>query len=165
MLPEAQNSPSFGFQMLSCFAVARHVLVELGTPPIGVRFGLRRVLRAAVPEAAVHEDRDLCLGEDDIDRATGHAGHRDVHSVAHSRGVQEPSDRDLRRSVSGALTAHAGGDGGGGRDSSIRHGGIVPALTRGLCGVACYRGMSCSIEAELTQPPDTTTTLSRPVGS
>lgn len=76
VLPEAQHRPALRHQVCGRFAVAGDVAVELVAPPFGIGFGVGGVFGAAVPEAAVEEDRDLGPGKGDVDRATGKSGTR-----------------------------------------------------------------------------------------
>jgi hypothetical protein len=85
------------------------------------------VLRAAVPEAAVHEDRDASGAEDDVDGAPPHARNGDVDSVPQAGSMEKLAYRDFWPRVAGTLTTHTCG-GSGGRWGDSRHRGIVPAV-------------------------------------
>lgn len=113
MLPEAEDCPSLCFEVLSRLMVPGHVFVELGPPPLRVRLGMRGMLGAAMPEAAIHEDSDFGSREGDVDRAAGHAWYGQVHSIPHACCVQEAANGHLRSGVARTLATHAGGDTGG----------------------------------------------------
>ncbi len=67
VLPYALNDPSRVTQRSGGLGVSRLVGCNLVGPPQRVRLRLAGVFGAAVPEAAVNEDGDLCLGKDDVD--------------------------------------------------------------------------------------------------
>ena len=66
MLPDAQNAPTVRSQCSRDELVPRMVRLEFLPPEGCVVLGLRRVLRTAMPETAVHEDRKAKLGENEI---------------------------------------------------------------------------------------------------
>jgi hypothetical protein len=66
MTPEAQYQPSSIGQHLVVAPITCDVRRDLGAPPFGVRFRFRGVQGAPVPEAAVDEDRDSQVREDDV---------------------------------------------------------------------------------------------------
>ena len=61
--PEAQDRPTRGPQRISLFPITSDVAVELRRPVIPVDTRSATVIRTAVPEAAINEDRDLSLRE------------------------------------------------------------------------------------------------------
>lgn len=82
MLPEAQNSPAQGAQVLRSLAISQHVALQLRPPPISMLLRAGRMARAAVPEASVKEDGDLLSGKGNVDASARQARHRDVDSIA-----------------------------------------------------------------------------------
>jgi len=66
VVPKSEDCPTSQFQFSISVAVATLICQNFLSPPLGVCFGPSAVLRAAVPEAAVDEDRDLGLQEGDI---------------------------------------------------------------------------------------------------
>ena len=59
VLPDAEDAPAAGAEGAGHEAVAGAIGGELFEPEGGVGFGLRGVERAAVPKAAVEEDRAI----------------------------------------------------------------------------------------------------------
>lgn len=57
MLPYAKYPPAGVLYSLGLTLIALPVLHQLGQPVPLVGLGIRRVLRAAVPEATIYEDR------------------------------------------------------------------------------------------------------------
>jgi hypothetical protein len=66
MLPNAQDAPASAPQGLVHQPVARAVPLKFFPPEGPVVFGLGRVPGAAVPEAAVHKDRQADLGKNEV---------------------------------------------------------------------------------------------------
>ena len=66
MLPHAQHPPTALPERADNESVAGFVPGELRFPERPVAGGMRRVLRAAMPEAAVHEHRKTVLAENKI---------------------------------------------------------------------------------------------------
>jgi hypothetical protein len=73
MLPNADYQPSSLSQYLRLFGVPLAIAGELRLPIAGVRARDMPVLGAAVPEARIHENRDLSPGEDDVRADRSHA--------------------------------------------------------------------------------------------
>jgi len=59
VLPEAQDAPAAGAESAGDKTVAGLVAGDLFSPELGVLLGLGGVERAAMPEAAVHEDGEF----------------------------------------------------------------------------------------------------------
>jgi hypothetical protein len=64
--PEAQDQPPSIRQRFIVAPIACDVRRDLGAPPFGVPLRLRGVQGTPVPEAAVDEDRDSQILEDDV---------------------------------------------------------------------------------------------------
>jgi hypothetical protein len=60
----------------------------------------------------VDVDRDVCLGERDVELSSRHARHWPADPVSLPVAVQEPSQRQLRTRIGTRLLAHPGGDTG-----------------------------------------------------
>jgi hypothetical protein len=73
MVPNADYEPSSLSQCLRLRGVALAIAGELGFPIAGVRMRDMPVLGAAVPEAGIHENRDLSPGEDNVRADRSHA--------------------------------------------------------------------------------------------
>lgn len=66
VFPGANYRPTGGRQAPVSIAVARDVAGDLRRPVVGVRPGLGPMLRAAVPVAAIDEDRDPRASEHEV---------------------------------------------------------------------------------------------------
>jgi hypothetical protein len=64
--PRANHDPTIFLKTPIGVDVTLPVRQDLRTPEVSVRLGPRRVLRAAMPEAAVDEDRDAEPNERDV---------------------------------------------------------------------------------------------------
>jgi hypothetical protein len=62
MFPNPQHAPAEGAERAGDEAVAGAVELDRVAPEGGVGFGLRGVLRASVPEAAIDEEGELAAG-------------------------------------------------------------------------------------------------------
>lgn len=71
MLPDPDDPPSGQRQQRVGFLVTYYVPLKLGSPIVGIGLGNRTVLWAAMPKAAVDEDRNSRWAEDDV-RLTAH---------------------------------------------------------------------------------------------
>lgn len=114
VLPDAQHGPSGGRQCCVGGAVAFDVPAELGRPVPLVSRGLATMLRADVPEAAVHEDRDLACGEHDVWPGLGAVGQAKemVLSVPVPESVQGAAQGDFWFGVRPAIGLHVAGPAG-----------------------------------------------------
>ena len=66
MLPDADHPPSKLAQLAACAPISLSVRLDLVDPELPVCAGMDAVLRTAVPETAIDEDRDLMTGKNDI---------------------------------------------------------------------------------------------------
>ena len=66
MFPHPHDCPTGVTQCFVCCSISRAVAFDLLPPPLCVRLRPRRVNRAAVPETAVHEDRDPCARKQNV---------------------------------------------------------------------------------------------------
>lgn len=101
MLPNSHHNPAGRTERRVVASITGNVRVELGTPPIGVRFWSYRMLRAAVPETAIDENNDPRPSQCDV-RASRDISH--VHSVPKPSAVQLMPKCQLR---SGPLSSEA----------------------------------------------------------
>lgn len=70
MLPDSDHLPSEFAQLAVCALISPSVRLDLVDPELPVCVRADSVLRAAVPETAIDEDRNFLAGENDI-RGTG----------------------------------------------------------------------------------------------
>lgn len=112
VLPNSQHQPSLGLKGRVVAGVTRTVQRKLVSPPSSV--GPRRdgVIRAAMPEAAVHLDSNAGLGENDIGPAREPAY---VHPVAQASAVEFSPEGKFRSSASRPQPRHEACDLGRGR--------------------------------------------------
>ena len=84
---------------------------NLSVPPLRVVLGKRRMLRAAVPEASVHEHRDFAAWKYQIGPSANTFDRRPIHEVPESASMQLASKCDFGFGVAPTLSAHpsAGG--------------------------------------------------------
>jgi hypothetical protein len=80
VFPEAEDRPSFAFQLLLYAAVTLNVTADLLAPEIAIALGHYTVLGASVPEAAVYEHRNLCGFENQV-RSTDDTG---AEAISHA---------------------------------------------------------------------------------
>lgn len=75
VLPEPQNRPTRAAESLSVRSITDAIPLKLRTPVRGIGHGRHRVLRTAVPKAAINKDRDPQSREDNVhmDEAVGDA--------------------------------------------------------------------------------------------
>lgn len=66
VLPETNDAPPGRFQFYGLPSVSGHVRSQSLAPVLGPGAGADVVLRAAVPEAAIDEDRDARAGEQEV---------------------------------------------------------------------------------------------------
>lgn len=69
MFPYSQHAPPFCAQYAIDLPVSRFVRLQLGYPEPFVALGLNTMLRATVPEAAIHEHGQLLLGKGKVGTA------------------------------------------------------------------------------------------------
>ena len=121
VLPDPDHRPAEIFQMSVGRPVALLVPSKLVRLPELVVRRVRRVDRAHVPEAAVHEDGDLRAREDDVCSASRRLGKGALDAEPSTTGVQRPAQRGLRSGISASLTAHASTCLGGRRQPAVGH--------------------------------------------
>ena len=80
VLPDPQDPPPGGTQCGVSVTVPGTVQVDLPAPPFGVRLRRHVVVRAAVPEAPVDEDREPGAGEGDVDGSSAVSWNLDLHT-------------------------------------------------------------------------------------
>lgn len=107
MLPEPHHGPA-GFPEPTCrIHVAFSVPGDFGPPVVRIRLRFDVVLRAAVPEATIDEDRDACAREHDVGSTTPIGDICGmVDAVTQSGGVQPATDRQLDRGVLALVRPH-----------------------------------------------------------
>lgn len=66
MLPKSQNAPPHLSEHLTLDQISLNIVPQLAGPELRARARPDVVVRAAVPEAAIHEDDCSVAGEDDI---------------------------------------------------------------------------------------------------
>lgn len=131
VLPHAQHEPAFLREPFVSVEVTRVVDTELGAPPLRVRRGPRSMLRASVPEAAVHEHRHSGAREGDVDAPAGTPRDGVRHSVPVSGGVKQSSHSKLGNVVPALERAHPTRDlstGGAGVRRHVERRDHVPIL-------------------------------------
>lgn len=108
VFPDPDHGPASRAEEFVRCDVATTVGFDFLHPPFAVVLRERLVLRAAMPEAAVHEHRNVCTGKDDVGAATldvGEWGEVDAEAQAHTvKGA--PKDR-FGLGVGSALEFHA----------------------------------------------------------
>lgn len=107
VFPDADWGPAGCSQAGVGVGVAGSVAGDLGLPVLGVATGFRAVLGAAVPEAAVHEDRHPQTREHHVGLAAYLGQWPAVHEVAQATPVQCRADESFRSCVARALLRHA----------------------------------------------------------
>lgn len=95
MLPKPKNTPSALFQALGHLGIAGLISRNFGVPELLPRLRPAKVLRAAVPEAAIDENGDLLRPEDEI-RAHGFPDGRFAGARVANRDLPAPSGDALR---------------------------------------------------------------------
>jgi hypothetical protein len=99
VLPYPDDSPAQIGQTSIGVTVALKVGLDLRPPPLGVIFRPSPVGWAAMPEAAVDEDRNPLSGKDNIDRPTATLKQPNVHPKPEPAPVQGGAQRQLQRVV------------------------------------------------------------------
>jgi len=91
-------------------AITCSIALDLRDPVVGIRARCVAMGRAAVPEAAIDEDRNSMTGEDDIrpDRPTLGQTQRKIDSKAQAAGMKCASERPLGTSIAPAVAPHHG---------------------------------------------------------
>lgn len=99
VLPDPDDQPSSRCEALVGVAITEPIGLDFLAPIALVRLWPSRVLRAPVPEASIHEDRDVRGTEDYVRTATSIREDRAVHTEAQSSSVQLASQSELRLGV------------------------------------------------------------------
>src|SRR5262245_36021597 len=95
MLPDADWLPTMRAELFVSVGVTRPVALDLPAPPVRVRPRFAAVIRAPVPEAAVHEDRDAGRPEHKV-RPAPYLGYRpSIQHVAETERVDGRPDRQF----------------------------------------------------------------------
>lgn len=90
MLPDTDDQPPRVAQPRVRVTIALDVPIELVDPPLAVRSRRRPVIRTAVPEAAVDEDRYTRSDENQIGTAAKPGQDPVVHAVTPATRPQSP---------------------------------------------------------------------------
>mgnify|MGYP001227613457 CR=1 FL=1 len=128
MLPDPDDLPTVVVENPVGFLVTFHVPLDLGLPEVGVGPRSDVMLRTAVPEASVDEDRDPCCAEDEV-RCPAEILYRSgIDSEAEAEPVHKRPDPQLRGCVASSVPLHGlscslGGSPGGCRVGSVLRGG------------------------------------------
>ena len=97
VLPAPDDDPAGGIESQVDLLVALAVSLQLRRPVRLVALRCRPVQRAAVSEAAIEEDGESCLSEDDV-RSHPDGGRRDgkVHAEPQTASMEGRTERPLR---------------------------------------------------------------------
>lgn len=107
VFPHADDLPAGVTQALVSVHVALLVAVDFRRPELCVRSSsLPVVLRTAVPETPVHEDRDFDPGKHQVSCSSNRRQRARGHSVAQTEGVHRRPQRELRTSIPTTVRAH-----------------------------------------------------------
>lgn len=108
VLPYADRRPTLGSESRLDLSVSLHVSCELGLPVGAVHPRHVRVLRAAVPEAAVDEDGETRAGEGDVNsyRPPARDSDRIVAAEAEPGAVKGRAESELGPSVPLSVALH-----------------------------------------------------------
>jgi hypothetical protein len=103
VLPESENRPSGDAQVPVGLAVTLHVAREFLRPPSSVARRRGLVVRTAVPEATLDEDRDMSPRERDVGPSPRHAGQRPVNAVPIAQRVKTATEDEFWMRVTSCL--------------------------------------------------------------
>jgi hypothetical protein len=106
VLPEAQDLPACICQQGRGLNVPGNISLYFELPPFSVGDWHVRMLRTAVPEAAIDEDGDPESGKSNVNGSARSTGDLHTHPVAKALEVQEASHSHFRRSVPPAQCRH-----------------------------------------------------------
>lgn len=107
MLPNADADPSVSGESMVSLTVSRAVPEDLRSPPGLVVLRPGRVQWATMPEAPVHEHRDLGRPKDNIGSATQLVQWSHIYRVANPKTVDEGTQGHLRLGVTTTHPTHA----------------------------------------------------------
>lgn len=121
-LEHLEHSPPGAFQLRAFASVAAAIRPELRLPELAVRSRqAQSTRRAAVPEAAMNEDRDPSADECHVSTSATDAT---IHAIATiSRRSECGAELQLRGGVLRSIRAHRCADSVGGRRWHLTHGG------------------------------------------
>lgn len=129
VFPDSDDLPASFSEAAICVGVARLVSLDLSNPEVGVLLRGSMMLRAAMPEASVKEDRDLGPSENDVCGTTDLRHWAQPYAVAHAQSMQGRAERKLWPCVTALIATHHIADGEGGcpgvRVLGARHGSLV----------------------------------------
>ncbi|GAA3709822.1 hypothetical protein GCM10022238_26010 [Gordonia hankookensis] len=106
MLPEAQDMPVPVRKICVSSSVSSHIVVQLLSPPLGVRSWACCVFGASVPEAAIDEDDELEAAPYDVSLGTQIRLWLHVNPEPHTPGVEPAAHAQLGRGIATSLFAH-----------------------------------------------------------
>ncbi len=106
VLPEAEDRPSRFPQGSVRVPVPRDIGGDLLGPERLVRRGRRVVLRAAVPEAPVDEDRDPWPAENQVGRAPQARQRPRIHAVSQAESMDRRAQPELRSRIPAPVRLH-----------------------------------------------------------
>ncbi len=112
MFPDLNYQPTFFFEPLESFGVSRSITFNLWNPIIGIGFWCRIVFWASVPEAAIDENGDLCLREDNVRPSIPILDWPSVNSIAKSARMQMSAHNEFRLCVPTFVPNHRITNGG-----------------------------------------------------
>lgn len=106
MLPESEHEPTVVRQQTVRIGVTPAVPGDLLIPEGSVRLREGRMLRAAVPEAAVDEDGYVCTREQDVTAPSSVHRNQCVNPIAKSTPFKDAPDGDYESRVPPAFRSH-----------------------------------------------------------
>lgn len=105
VFPEPQHSPARVYKRAICLGISSDVAFKLGQPVLAVSLGEGGVLRTAMPEATVNEDRYSAFSEDYVSSSAATEGCV-VHPISEPSSMEQAADGKFRSGVSSAVSAH-----------------------------------------------------------
>jgi hypothetical protein len=99
VLPEPNHGPPGGTKPCVSVGISLLVRLQLRSPPISVRPRRRPMLRAVMPEAAIHEDRKANAWEEDVGTAAHTHEGRAVDPIAQPHPIERRPQCHLRSGV------------------------------------------------------------------
>lgn len=123
MFPDSDDFPASFVKTTICISVTSLVSLDLCDPEVGVLLSGPVMFRAAMPEAAVKEDRDLSSSEYHIGSTTDLRDWAQSYPITHTQRVHGRAQREFRLGVTAFIGPHHIADGAGrrpGRGSRLR---------------------------------------------
>jgi hypothetical protein len=111
VLPDANDFPASGCELLVSVFIAVLVLGYLRAPETRIELRGTQVIGATVPEAAVKEDGDLSSREDEIRSTAKPRDRTSVDTVAKPQGVNGRTKGPFRPSIPSSVCLHNSSDG------------------------------------------------------